>query len=74
STGRLLEGAGLTAALLAGGAWALRRRARARRAATAAAGTARSGPGRPGALGRPAEPEGRAPAAQEPDTRGRHRR
>ncbi|MGF1241827.1 D-alanyl-D-alanine carboxypeptidase family protein [Streptomyces sp. NPDC004684] len=77
STGRLLEGAGLTAALLAGGAWALRRRARARRAATAAAGTARGGLGRPagpGALGRPADPEGRAPAAQEPDTRGRHRR
>ncbi|NMO32658.1 D-alanyl-D-alanine carboxypeptidase [Streptomyces sp. GMY01] len=77
STGRLLEGAGLTAALLAGGAWALRRRARARRAATAAAGTARGGLGRPagpGALGRPAGPEGRAPAAQEPDTRGRHRR
>ncbi|MEV8065338.1 D-alanyl-D-alanine carboxypeptidase [Streptomyces sp. NPDC085995] len=77
STGRLLEGAGLTAALLAGGAWALRRRARARRAATAAAGTARGGLGRPagpGAPGRPADPEGRVLAAQEPDTRGRHRR
>ncbi|QKW31049.1 D-alanyl-D-alanine carboxypeptidase [Streptomyces seoulensis] len=81
STGRLLEGAGLTAALLAGGAWALRRRTRSRRAAPAT-GTAPGprrvrpdtpdGPGTPGASGDSGTPG--APGGPESETRGRHRR
>ncbi|MFI2639870.1 D-alanyl-D-alanine carboxypeptidase family protein [Streptomyces sp. NPDC018610] len=81
STWRLLEGGGLTAALLAGGAWALRRRLRTRPAAAAAG----SGPRRPGDAGLPDDPgrsgdpvrsgdavrPGTGPDA---DSRGRHRR